>query len=332
LASDNKTSLWFLGILGVLSIASWFRLESKAPNPQPTEPTQDNAVTNSGTGRPQNNVSSARIATDQNPAAEFQNDGSGKRRQQIAKYRKAGGAWISFGTFLAVVIYAAIARNQWQEMTRATLEATKSSETARKQLELSERPWLKVSFTVQPPGITFKDGGMQLNIVPRIENIGHSVANGVVSPMKVILADDANTMFKEPLRRQKELCDEIASKPIARRQESMEAVIFPNDFDASVGYGLSLSRADVEAAKDERIGVNLAGPKLLVPIIYGCVDYVYDTSERHHQTQFILELQQTNRVGTVPMRIPMIAIRAGQPVDASNVVIMKYPFGGFYAY
>jgi hypothetical protein len=115
----------------------------------------------------------------------------------------------------------------------------------------------------------------------------------------------------------------------------MEVVIFPNDFDASVGYGLSLSKAEVDAAKDGRIGVkgaNLAGPKLLVPIVYGCVDYVFDTSERHHQTQFILELQQTNQISTVPKRIPMIAIRVGQPVDASNVVITKYPFGGFYAY
>jgi hypothetical protein len=238
-------------------------------------------------------------------------------------------------TLGAIVIYADLVYWQYRQMIRATEEATRSANAAQQQLEATERPWLKVSFIVQPPGITFKDGGMQLNIAARIENIGHSVANGVVSPMKVFLADDANAMFKEPLRRQKELCDELASKPIVHRRGSMEVVIFPNDFDASVGYGLSLSKAEVDAAKDGRIGVkgaNLAGPKLLVPIVYGCVDYVFDTSERHHQTQFILELQQTNQISTVPKRIPMIAIRVGQPVDASNVVITKYPFGGFYAY
>ncbi len=37
-------------------------------------------------------------------------------------------------------------------------------------------------------------------------------------------------------------------------------------------------------------------------------------------------------MSTVPKRIPMIAIRANQPVRESDVVIEKYPFGGFYAY
>jgi len=115
----------------------------------------------------------------------------------------------------------------------------------------------------------------------------------------------------------------------------MAVVIFPNDSDSSVGYGVGLSKAEVDAAKDGRIGVrgaNMEGPKPIVPIVYGCVDYVFDTSERHHQTQFILQLQQTNRRSTLPNRVPMIAIRAGQPVDSSNVIITKYPFGGFYAY
>jgi len=176
---------------------------------------------------------------------------------------------------------------------------------------------------------------MQLNITPHIENIGHSVATGVVSPMKIFLADDSKTMFKEPLKRQKDLCDSLANLPVVHGQETSGVVIFPNDSDASWGYGLGLTKADVDAAKDGRIGVkgaNLTGPKLLVPIVYGCVDYVYETSNRHHQTQFIFELQRVNRTSTVPTRIPMIAIRANQSVKESDVVIEKYPFGGFYAY
>jgi len=74
-------------------------------------------------------------------------------------------------------------------------------------------------------------------------------------------------------------------------------VIFPNDSDSSWGYGLGLSKAEVDAAKDGRIavkGANKVGPKLVVPFVYGCLDYVYETSDRHHQTQFIFELQQVN--------------------------------------
>jgi hypothetical protein len=209
--------------------------------------------------------------------------------------------------------------------------AKTASETAQKQLEQSERPWLKVSFSIATPGITFTNGGMQLNVVPHIENVGNSVATGVVSPMKVFLADDGDAIFKEPLKRQKELCDQLATQSVTH---SNGVVIFPNDSDDSWGYGLGLSKGEVDAAK-KLAGVKGSpptGPKLLIPIVYGCVDYTFDTSERHHQTQFIFELQQTNRTSTVPRRIPVIAIRANEPVSQPNVVFTKYPFGGFYAY
>jgi len=258
-----------------------------------------------------------------------------QRREWLKRLRKAGAFWIGLSSLLAHVAYTVVSRNQWREQIRATGEATKAAETAQRQLEMSERPWLKVAFTVQKPGITFTNGGMQLNIVPHIENISHSVATGVVSPMEIFRADDSNTMFKEPLKRQKHLCDNLAKTPVLHGQESTGVVIFPNDSDSSWGYGLGLSKAEVDAAKDGRIGVkgaNMVGPKLLVPIVYGCVDYVYETSDRHHQTQFIFELQQVNRTSTVPARIPMVAIRANQLVKESDVVIEKYPFGGFYAY
>jgi hypothetical protein len=255
-----------------------------------------------------------------------------EKRQYDVQNSNRYAAWLSaiatFGAVFAATWYACITRDMWKQVQKQT-------ETAQRQLEQSERAWLKVSFVVQPPGITFQNGGMQLNITPRIENIGNSVATDVTTPMKIFLADDADMMFKQPLKRQKELCDGLAKQPVIHNQAWMAVVIFPHDNDSSVGSGLGLSKAEVDAAKDERIGVkgaNMIGPKLLVPIVYGCIDYLYDTSDRHHQTQFILEVQQTNRTSTVPRRIPMIAIREGEPVDASNVVITKYPFGGFYAY
>jgi len=265
--------------------------------------------------------------------------------EQAEKEKKEGRKTISFWVRIAslgvLVVYAGVTILIWCANKKAAdaamiaaMAAKTASETAQKQLEQTERPWLKVSFSVQPPGITFQDGGMQLNIVPRIENIGHSVATGVVSPMKIFLADDEESLFNAPLKRQKEFCDKLASQPVSHRQETSEVAIFPSDSDSSWGYGLGLSKAEVDAAKDRgpASGTKATGPKLLIPIVYGCVDYVYGTSERHHQTRFILELQQVNRTQTVPARIPTIAIRAGQPVDAVNVVITKYPFGGFNAY
>jgi hypothetical protein len=62
--------------------------------------------------------------------------------------------------------------------------------------------------------------------------------------MKILLADGANMMFKEPIKRQKELCEALANRPVSHDDSGV--VIFPNDSDASWGYGLTLSKAEVD--------------------------------------------------------------------------------------
>jgi hypothetical protein len=69
--------------------------------------------------------------------------------------RKAGKFLLGFAMLWVVLAYTIIAHNQWKEMQRTADTAKTASETAQRQLEMSERPWLKVSFAIQKPGITF---------------------------------------------------------------------------------------------------------------------------------------------------------------------------------
>lgn len=122
-----------------------------------------------------------------------------------------------------VVIYTIFTIKIWrankdaaEAATTAAQAATVATHTAQTQLELTERPWLTVSLTVDPPGVVFpKEGGLQMNIRPHIKNIGHSVASSVIFSYDMFLAYDNNGIFKQPLERQQKLCESVASNQLA---------------------------------------------------------------------------------------------------------------------
>jgi len=202
-------------------------------------------------------------------------------------------------------------------------QAKQSADTARAQLELSERPWLTVSFTVETP-LTFLDGGTQLALRAHITNIGHSVATGVVVPIQTYLASDANAIFREPLERQQKMCGAIASTPFEIDQDQRGMVVFPGGIDDSQLVGLGISKAEMESTKTINPHFRV---KHILPIIVGCVDYRYATSSRHHQTRFIYHVQRFD-----PATPPNIfSIEVGREVPSSSVILIRYAFGGFVA-
>lgn len=116
--SETKPSLWPLALLGILGVAPWFRSQSNAPSKQPVEPiqAQDSTDRNRSVGKNESDVPAGIIAVTETPEAKAKREHATKRRQTIQRFRKAGGAWLSLGTFIVILAYAVIARNQWQEM------------------------------------------------------------------------------------------------------------------------------------------------------------------------------------------------------------------------
>lgn len=115
-----------------------------------------------------------------------------------------------------------------------------------------------------------------------------------------------------------------------------ETVIFPNDTEESWTYGKGLSKPDLDSATtiipQGKGFPRVSGGKRIVPIIVGCVDYQYGTSTRHHQTQFIYEVQRFDRVANSKRLYPIYSIEVPRPIPALDVVLTKYAFSGFYAY
>jgi len=254
--------------------------------------------------------------------------GKEESTSKAQKVWKAMKTPLEVAGILAVIAYTILTYFMWREMHSSTTAAQKSVNAAQAQLELIGRPWLTVDFTVEPPGFVFtKDGSVQIAFRAHIKNVGHSAANKIVIPMNIFLAMDANGIFNEPEKRQKQLCDKVAHDP--KYDAGLPIVLFPGETDNNQILGGAISKADVQS----KYLRNESHPEMrdrLLPIVFGCVDYQYGASERHHQTGFIYEIQWLDRTvpnGTYPIR----AIRANKSVPAPDVVIQKYGFDGFYA-
>jgi hypothetical protein len=322
--SDGKEwSLWPLALLGTLFFALF---SSRRNQPDESPHPQDNTTETSGHGKGATPAVSELVPS----VPEHPKTKTTCRPDQTPWWKTLGEGVALFGGLglLIVNIYQMSA-------TRDAAQAAKSAaDTAQKQLEMSERPWLILQgITVDPPGFIFpKEGGAQISIRPQIKNIGHSVATGVIFSVK-LFNPSRTSFFTEPLTKQQDLCKPIADKPIINSQWGRgvgDLVIFPSDIEQSWFYGLNLTQSEMDSTKlTVKIGDRDIG--LLAPFIVGCVDYQYPTSTRHHQTQFIYRLERVNHAAK-PGAIPTIAIRIGEPVSAPDVVIIKFPFGGFNAF
>jgi hypothetical protein len=140
----------------------------------------------------------------------------------------------------------------------------------------------------------------------------------------MFMASDLNSIFKEPLKRQKEFCDAISNKPVSTEQNETAIAIFPDSSDDSLLLGSGFSKGEIESTPTTNPHFSV---KHIFPIIVGCVDYQYGVSTHHHQTRFIYEVQRFD-----PATRPHIfSIEVGTDVPAPSVALVPYSFGGFLA-
>jgi hypothetical protein len=261
--------------------------------------------------------------------------------KERSKNRREWGQFIiSVGTLLVVAIYTCVSWRQWRTMDRTFSEMQKQTVAIQSQLEVTDRPWLKVSFTAEGQGFHFDGGGAGLSLRAHIQNIGHSVATGVIIPNEMFLPSDASgSIFKEPIEHQSAICGGTNNKAVGsaedqkQQNEMLAMVIFPGDINESHTIGMAISKSEIDARKNqvpEGPGfTKVPGGKRIIPYIVGCVDYEFGTSTHHHQTRFIYEVER--RIQVAPNVYPFVMIDVTEQVPASNVALTEYGFGGFVA-
>jgi hypothetical protein len=297
--------------------------------------------TEHGGQRPGNGGDSRTGAVLLNQQQETSNHHSGSHQQapRANWWQRIDWSQVVLDSLLLIVgIWLAhIYSGQLDQMIETNRKTERGLQISQRQLEQSERAWLKVSVTADSGFEFTSDGGARITVRAHIQNIGNSAATGITSSVKLVLSplDDSRggkPFFDEPLRQQTELCEKLTKTPIAtgKTQSDFEQVIFPNDTDGSIGHGTVVSKGEVDKAKKSVFGKSGA-EELIAPFIVGCVDYQFATATQHHQTGFIYMLQHHDR--TLPPNIyPIRAIRVGHSIAAADVDIEKWSFGGFYAY
>ncbi len=198
-------------------------------------------------------------------------------------------AWL---TFWGVFIYAGITLAVWHATQKA-------ASTAEKQLEMSERPWIKI-VNVEPTGNFPAVGGLSflkaipnsdginasatLNFKVSFTNIGHSVAD--VSPRaELFMPPFSNTEYwNRVAAEEKRFCD----SPDVQKLVSDKITLFPDEpqpFDYRAGL----------TAPIRPEGMNrLAEGSGIFPALIVCVSYRQKGLPNAYQTRAVYEISHVD--------------------------------------
>jgi len=234
--------------------------------------------------------------------------------------------------FGAAAYYAYTAKQQKDTMDNSFHEVQTQAEIMQKQLEATDRAWVKVQPVVDSPISFNKDGALQLSLRFDLKNVGHSVATNVAIRAGMLALkynpsqSEMKTMnpFQEPIDRQKTLC--AKSDPYG-----FTLTLYPDDPIRSWGVGIGLSRAEMEA---RFVSPPPPSPRPLPPspgervspMLFGCIDYQLSTLPKHHQTGFIYDI---NRIDPKYPGTPFLIV-VGQELPAIRIRLERWLFGGDY--
>jgi hypothetical protein len=130
--------------------------------------------------------------------------------------------WATWCAFAAALIYATIAALQFNEMQKATKSTGEVATVAAKQLDLAERPWVKMSISPSGP-LKFDQYGLTAQIRIVTQNSGNSPAVSVVMKSEMLL--DLGWQELRIAEERTRLCGEM-KKLASENREEFETV-FP---------------------------------------------------------------------------------------------------------
>jgi hypothetical protein len=203
-------------------------------------------------------------------------------------------------------------------------QTSRSANTAAKQLELIDRPWISVAFTPDA-ALVFRNNQIQSSLRVHFKNVGHAVATDVFVSVKEFLTNDP---FREVLPQQDRACDGAAIRK--KGADTLGMTLFPNTEDNSLWIGVGIPMSEIMANLTDTHLTPDFHDKVFGPIyLVGCVDYQYAASPIHHQTRFAYQ------VGRALTNAPpdfLRVIKVGEDVPLGEVRIARYMFGGDRAY
>jgi len=216
-SSPSQSSLWPLALLGTLLFALWpskRNQSSKSVHPQDSTDNKD-----------------AGTQTQTTPIAKIvptpPDSSNPKGSKDGTPFWEKLAVVVAIGLLIVNIC-------QMRSTEKAAIASKNSADTAAKELELSERPWISADIVHNGP-LMFDSSGASLSVRVLIRNTGHSPAlNTTVVPLVSLGAQDFAAAVMQPDNRcenfiQAELKDSSGTTVFPSEQPIAE-LVYGNDF------------------------------------------------------------------------------------------------------
>ena len=191
------------------------------------------------------------------------------------------------------------------------------------QVETTDRPWINVTIDIDD-GLHFDQTGRAIfKLRYTLQNTGRSTAIGITSSLvvKTLASMIVDWDWKKPMEEQAVNCADRAND-----NGDYGDILFPGQITTrSPWSGVTpkvASRSTYPGAPDEALKVAANEYRI---VIFGCVDYRYTASVRHHQTGFAYEvrfMRGPNNYGDLTI---------GTDVPQESLKLERFGLGGFFA-
>lgn len=172
--------------------------------------------------------------------------------------------------------------NLANQAARTANTAVEQLHLSEKQLETTERAWISI-LGASAEELHWAPNGISLTIKVNYKNVGNLPATNLWADVRLFLAKSGGGyLLDEAKAKQQQICEEDKDSNTSLNRLSLRQILFPdqsNNQIVSEGY---------------RIEDEIDSSGQVQPFIVGCVNYVFLSSQRIHQTGFILEVSRKN--------------------------------------
>jgi hypothetical protein len=199
--------------------------------------------------------------------------------------------------FFGAVVYSYFAYLQWQAIEESNRVAQTAANAARRatditasELELSQRPWISVSFSAVSP-LVIDAQGLRVSMQTTIDNVGHSPAVKGAESTKLYTSF---LLRPDPWKMRDESCREaemMSNGVLANTKVGLTQTWFPGNQPPRIAM-YSISRAEIMKGMVQRneFGLGETPPPWYAVDIAYCVAYYSSFGNKQYHTGYLLQI------------------------------------------
>lgn len=150
--------------------------------------------------------------------------------------------------------------------------AKRAANTSAQQLDMTERPWLRMDLALNAPAILDQDG-FHVNLKVTLKNVGNSPAIAVMMEPRFFIEPQKLGQDLEIRDKQEALCDDMKKRALINL--TLLPTLFPGSDPVPTNWPMNISKVAVDAAG-----------RASVPVIVSCVVYRSTFNDTFHKTTY----------------------------------------------